>query len=255
MASRREYAHGIQTNADNMKKWKTKSGCEIFRILSGRSNVFLLTNGEKNILIDTSVSLTWERLQKQLDRSGIKKIDCLILTHAHVDHAANASRIKNKFNALVIIQKEEAGYLLNGSNIVPGGTTLFTRPLVKIFGKRLSSLIKYSPCKYDLLVDLRFDLNDFGFNAYLMHTPGHTAGSMSLIIDDEVAVVGDTMVGAVKWSVFPPFAQDVEQLIQSWGKLLETGCSLFLPAHGTGNNRSLVEKDYAAKIKKYGRQG
>lgn len=42
------------------------------------------------MLIDTSVSLTWNRLQKQLDRSGIKKIDYLVLTHAHVDHAANA---------------------------------------------------------------------------------------------------------------------------------------------------------------------
>ncbi len=248
-----EYARWIQTNADNMKKWKTKSGYEVLRILSGRSNVFLVTNREKNMLIDTSVSLTWNRLQKQLDRSGIKKIDYLVLTHAHVDHAANANRIKNKFNALVIIQKEEAGYLLNGSNMVPGGTTFFTRPLVKFFGKRLSPRIKTPPCNYDLLVDSRLDLNDFGFNAYLMHTPGHTAGSMSLIIDDEIAIVGDTMVGAVKWSVFPPFAQDVEQLIQSWGKLLETGCSLFLPAHGTENRRSLVEKDYAGKAKKYRR--
>jgi hydroxyacylglutathione hydrolase len=93
------------------------------------------------------------------------------------------------------------------------------------------------------LVDDRFDLNEFGFNAYLMHNPGHTGGSMSLIVDDEIAIVGDAMFGVFKWSVFPPFAEDSAQMIKSWGKLLATNCSLFLPSHGSANIRMLVEKD------------
>lgn len=77
-----------------MKRWKTNSGYEIIQILSGRSNVFLLTNGEKNILIDTSVSRLWNRLQLKIDKLGINTIDYLILTHTHFDHAANANQIK-----------------------------------------------------------------------------------------------------------------------------------------------------------------
>lgn len=61
-----------------MKRWRTKSGYDIIMILSGRSNVFLLTNGEKNILIDTSVSRLWNRLQQKLDKLGINSIDYLI---------------------------------------------------------------------------------------------------------------------------------------------------------------------------------
>lgn len=234
-----------------MKRWRTKSGYDIIMILSGRSNVFLLTNGEKNILIDTSVSRLWNRLQQKLDKLGINSIDYLILTHSHFDHAANANRIKKRYNAYIIVQKDEADYLSNGDNILPRGTTIFTRLILNILGKRLFSRFKYEPCKYDLLVDYYLDLKDLGFNGYLMHTPGHTIGSMSLIVDDEVAIVGDSMFGVFNWSVFPPYAEDSEQMIKSWGKLLETNCSKFLPAHGTENSRLLVENDYKKKYRNY----
>jgi hydroxyacylglutathione hydrolase len=227
-----------------MNQWKTKSGYEIIQILAGRSNVFLLTNGNRKVLIDTSVSRLWTRLQKRLNKLGITKLDYLILTHAHFDHAANASRIKEEYRAQVIIQRNEERYLLRGDNILPKGTTFLTRPIINLFGKRLFPRFKYEPCKPDLLIDSYFDLTEWGFNAYLIHTPGHTIGSMSLIIDDEIAIVGDTLFGVFKGSVFPPYAEYVDQMIKSWGKLLETKCTQFLPAHGTSNSRLLVQKCY-----------
>jgi hydroxyacylglutathione hydrolase len=232
-----------------LKTWNTKTGYRIIRLLSSRSNVFLLTNGETNILIDTSVSRLWNKLVKRLDKLAISHIDYLILTHAHFDHAGNAQKIKEKYGALVIVQKNESSYLSTGDNILPEGTTVFTRPVINIFGRRLFSAFRYQPCQYDLLVDSMFDLKDFGFNAYLMHTPGHTTGSMSVIVDNEIALVGDTMFGVLPWSVFPPYAQDVRQMIQSWGKLLETECSVFIPSHGSANSRALVQKDFNKRVK------
>ncbi|HBL74567.1 MAG: hypothetical protein A2W90_20990 [Bacteroidetes bacterium GWF2_42_66] len=49
------------------------------------------------------------------------------------------------------------------------------------------------------------------------------------------------MFGVLKWSVFPPYAEDEELMIESFGKLLETKCPEFLPSHGTA---ILVQKDY-----------
>jgi len=219
------------------------------QIMSGRSNVFLLTNGIKNILIDTSVSRSWIKLQKQLDTLGVNTIDYLILTHAHFDHAANAKQIKEKFNPMVFIQKEESSYLSHGENILPNGTIGLTRLLVNLLGKRLIRRFKYEPCQPDLLIDSQYDLDNLGFNAYLLHTPGHTKGSISLIVDDEIAIVGDTMFGVFKWSVFPPYAEDKNLMINSWGKLLETKCKEFLPSHGTANSRLIVQKEYNKRIK------
>ncbi|MBK7709835.1 MAG: hypothetical protein IPJ37_01830 [Bacteroidales bacterium] len=59
-----------------MKSWKTRSGIKILRMLSGRSNVFLLTNGSENILIDTSPANKWNKLEK---KSGTIKLTGLII--------------------------------------------------------------------------------------------------------------------------------------------------------------------------------
>lgn len=232
-----------------MKTWTTKSGYKLTRILGGRSNVFLLTSGSTNILIDTSVSLMWGMLQKRLRSLEVNTIDYLIITHAHFDHAANASLIKAKFNPTVIVQKVEAEYLATGDNIIPNGSNPVTRFLMNQIGKRIFKRFRYNPCEYNNVVNDYLDLNQFGFNACLIHTPGHTPGSMSLIIDDEIALVGDTMFGVFPRSIFPPFVLDPEEMIRSWGKLLETPCSLFLPSHGGGNRRNLVEREYNRRKK------
>jgi glyoxylase-like metal-dependent hydrolase (beta-lactamase superfamily II) len=233
-----------------MRIWNTPGGYKITRVISGRSNVFLLANDEKNILIDTSPKFVWNKLKKRLKQLNVDIIDYLILTHTHYDHAENSKRIKEKYRAQIFVHRNEAFYLTSGENILPKGTNVITKSIIRLFGKQFLSRFRYEPCQYDYLVDSVFDLGNIGFNAYIMHTPGHTTGSMSIIIDDNVAIVGDTMFGIFKWSVFPPFADNIIQMIDSWGKLLKTNCVVFIPAHGTANSRSLVQKEYDKRIKK-----
>jgi hydroxyacylglutathione hydrolase len=231
-----------------MNKWKTKNGYEITEVLSGRSNVFLLSNGKKNILIDTSPKYRWRLLEKRLGILKVRSIDYLILTHTHGDHAQNSRRIKDKYKSKVIVHKNEASFLSSGSNPVPEGTTLVSRLIINPLTKKVYSRLRYEPCDSDILVDSSLDLGDFGFNAFILHTPGHSVGSMSVIVDNEVALVGDAMFGIFKNSVFPPFADNIDQMINSWGKLLETDCNVFIPSHGSANNRALVQKDYLRRI-------
>lgn len=232
-----------------MRIWSTSTGNKIFQILSGRSNVFLLTNNNQRILIDTGPEFMWKTLQKRLDRLQINHIDLLILTHSHFDHAANAARIKEKYKAKVLIHQTETNYLTTGDNILPIGTNGVSRLLVKAFAKHFNAYARYSPCNYDITFDKSFDLKDYGFNGSIIHTPGHTIGSSSIIIDNEIALVGDTMFGVFWWTVFPPFASDKDLLIESWGKLLETECKIFLPSHGSVNKECLVQKDYIKRIR------
>ena len=227
-----------------MRSWQTSGGHNIIQILSGRSNVFLLTNDRSNILVDTGPQFMWNTLQKRLESLHIDQIHLLVLTHSHFDHAANACRIKEKYKAQVIIHHSEANYLASGDNILPSGTNPITRLLVRIFAKQFRSIALYQPCNSDYKIEDIYDLADWGFNAYLIHTPGHTQGSICLIVDNEVALVGDTMFGISRWTVFPPFASDQNQMLKSWGKLLETNCKIFMPSHGSANARSIVEKDY-----------
>ena len=144
-----------------MRNWTTSSGNRIIQILSGRSNVFLLTNGKADILVDTGPGFMWGTLQRRLDLLKINKIDLLILTHSHFDHAANAAKIKEKYNARVIIHESEAGYLTTGDNILPAGTNRVTKFLVRTFANKFRWVALYHPCKHDLTFYDKFELSDF----------------------------------------------------------------------------------------------
>jgi len=94
----------------------------------------------------------------------------------------------------------------------------------------------------DYTVNQIFSLKEFGFDIDLISTPGHSSGSISIIVNNEIALVGDTMIGIFKSSIFPPFADNPEELIKSWEKLLLTDCRLFLPGHGGEIKKNRVER-------------
>lgn len=206
--------------------------------------MYLVTGGSARILVDAGRSSRWSDLQNRLAQAGVDRVDALILTHAHFDHAENARRVRDAYGAAVVVHESEAGFVESGDAPLPAGSVLparvFTRPLRRLLAPRF----RYDRCQVDVTVGDRLDLARWGFNGYVLHTPGHCRGAMSLVLDDEIAVVGDTMVYVGPWSVFPPFADDVPQLLESWRRLLETGCRLFLPGHGTAIEWPLLERRY-----------
>jgi hydroxyacylglutathione hydrolase len=233
-----------------VKTWKTKVGLVIRQLLGGRSNVFLVTEDSASILIDTSWEQAWRPLQSGLDGLGFDRsgaLAALVLTHTHFDHAANAARLHQRYHVPVIVHRSEAEYLQAGDSPLPLGTTVFTRWMTPQLTRTVHRFFRYRPATPDIIVDEAFDLRPLGIEADLLHTPGHSPGSISLIVGGEVAIVGDAMYGVVAGSAFPPFAADARQLVESWAKLLETGCQVFLPSHGGAVTRHVVERDYAQR--------
>ncbi|MCX6138495.1 MAG: MBL fold metallo-hydrolase [Ignavibacteriales bacterium] len=231
-----------------MKIWTTASGYTITRVIGGRCNVYLLSNGGKHILVDTNLSRYRHTLVRSLETLKIDRLDALVLTHTHFDHVENAAFIQKQYSAQVIVHVSEAEYLRRGNTPLPSGTILPTKILTSLISKRVQSHFAYEPCRADIQADDGFSLRSFGFNARLMHTPGQSCGMMSLIVENEIAFVGDAMMGVYPNSIFVPFAEDASQLVRSWGKLLDTECTLFLPGHGSPVGRVLVEKCYRRRV-------
>jgi glyoxylase-like metal-dependent hydrolase (beta-lactamase superfamily II) len=225
-----------------MKQLITTSGTKITMLAGGRSNVFMVSGRHINVLVDTGPAFMCKRLLKKFDKLSISSIDYLVLTHTHFDHAANAQRIKEKFGLKVIVHEKEVDYLLSGDSPVPAGTNAFTSWLSGTFGSWMESKVRYNSCKADIIVNDVFDLSDTGIKVRIIHTPGHSAGSLSLIVDNEIALAGDTLFGVYPGSCYPPFADHLPDLLKSWEKLLETDCRLFLPSHGRPRTRKMVEE-------------
>jgi len=234
-----------------MKNWQTKNGYQIFQVLKGRSNSYLICVDNKNILVDTGKQSAFEHLQKNIRAIKQNHIDFLILTHTHYDHCENAHSIQEKYKCIIIVSKYEAESAANGFTVLPKGTfavTKFISNIGNLIGKRWFA---YKTFDSDILVDEEFDLREFGLNVRLINTNGHSKGSICIIVDNEIVLVGDTLLGSFLNTVFPPFADDISLTIQSWLKLLETGCNLFLPGHGKEIKRTLLHKEYEKYRLKY----
>ncbi|HNX21745.1 MAG TPA: MBL fold metallo-hydrolase [Bacteroidales bacterium] len=227
-----------------MKSWISKNGVQVFPLLYGRSNVFLVDTGEKKFLVDTSISLFQKELVKKLKKLKIDKIDYVVLTHTHFDHAGNAHFIKEHFGAQVIVHQSEKVNLETGTNRMPIAKNRVFNHMLQRVSKAFQKTASYKPCDADISFDQHFDLTHLGINGYLISTPGHSLGSISFIIDDQFAIVGDEMFGILKYKGVPPFVEDIPTLVHSWGKLLQTNASLYFPGHGAVKTKSEVEQMY-----------
>lgn len=220
---------------------KTLKGTKINIFLGGMTNCYLIKTNELKILVDSGTSKNYSNLRKKLSVELEKNstIDYHVLTHTHYDHAGNSSSIKNDFRSKIIVHEKEAEWIKEGFTRLPKGTSWLFKLISNSGNKYAKSIGKYEPAKPDILVNNNLDLHP---NIKIIHTPGHTIGSISIIVDDEIAIVGDTLFGIFKNKIFPPFADNVVELYKSWELLLKTKCKLFLPGHGKPIKKDKFER-------------
>lgn len=214
-----------------MKTWRTSAGTAIHRLSGGQSHAYLVARGGHALLVDTGRRLWRRLLLGQIRQAGISGIDALILTHAHFDHAENAASLRERFGLRIIVHASEAPLLARGEN-PPVEAMAWPARLPARFFARHPWLFRYRPAEPDLAVEGLFDLSPLGIDGFILPTPGHTAGSLSVIVENEIALAGDALFGVFPRSVLPPFGQSLPQIVASWRLLIDTGCRLFLPAHG-----------------------
>lgn len=215
-----------------MKRWTTQKGSVIIQVLAGRSNVYLVKTGGMNILVDTGRKKYRTRLLNRLHDLGISQVHLLVLTHTHFDHSENAAYLKNHFNLKIMVHAEEKSFLEKGRNtqvwcIIPGLAFLIDRMIPFALRKN-----DYEPAIADLIVEGEQSPGELPPGLRILHTPGHSMGSVSLLVDDEIALVGDLIFGVVGISSVPPFADNPLEMIRSWKKVMDSGVQLILTGHG-----------------------
>jgi hydroxyacylglutathione hydrolase len=221
---------------------------EIIKVGPAKCNMWLIVDGDKSILIDAGYDGKINDLEHTLVDNGLKPgdIKMIVMTHTHFDHACGLKQIKELTGAKVVVNENEAGYLVEGFCPLPKGTRWYSG-IVSWLGRNIIyGVAKYQSVNPDITLKVKLDLGRYGMEGYIIPTPGHTSGSQSLIIGEH-AFVGDDVFGIFRNTIFPPFADDVPSLLKSWQELLDTGCTMFYPGHGKVIERSRLEDELRKK--------
>ena len=199
----------------------------------GYSNSILLVNGANSVLIDTGVKGDLLQFKTLFNKYNLKSTDIklIVLTHTHNDHTGNLNELAKLTGAKVLVHKNEFDNLKNGFTPIPSGTRFYTKAVVFLGRKLKPRHASPEPFVADLTNTTNYSLSDYGIDGEVIHTPGHTAGSQSVLIG-KTLVAGDTFFNVREKIVFPPFANNTQQVLKTWKVLFELGIEEIIPAHG-----------------------
>ena len=196
----------------------------------GISTAFLV-QGDCPILIDTGVPGKEDRIKKVLSRTGvdIKDISLILLTHAHIDHIGSTSELKALTGAPVAVHTVEADYPRTGTTHSPQPSRVLgqlLKPLIKLTGP--AGIRPFEP---DILIEDEMELEPYGLKGKVIHTPGHSIGSVSVVLDNGDAIVGDLIMGRSSPNL-PYFADDLDLVKESIRLITGLSTGSIYCAHG-----------------------
>ncbi|SMO57126.1 FAD-dependent monooxygenase [Melghirimyces algeriensis] len=204
---------------------------EVVPIITPAVNCYMIRGEEGSVLVDTGFPGKTDVLLKKLKRKGVnpKEISLILLTHGHPDHAGNAAELRQCLGVPVAIHRLEAEWMRTGKTVIPSP--------VRPFGHVIKALSKPEIPSFepDLQIEEGTSLNKYGVKGRVLHTPGHSPGSISLLLDSGDALVGDLMAGGLMFKDRPDYMfllEDVSLTRNSIKKLLTYKPSRLFFGHG-----------------------
>jgi glyoxylase-like metal-dependent hydrolase (beta-lactamase superfamily II) len=164
-----------------------------------------------------------------------EEVQLIVITHGHWDHISSAGDMKSATGAKLAMHEREVPWLERSLTPFPPGVTPWGRTLAFI-ARFTAPFLKVPPARVDLsLGDGGMSLSDYGIPGRVLHTPGHSSGSVSVLLDGGEAFVGDLAMNGFplrRGPGLPILAEDADAVVASWRMLLEAGAKRVYPAHG-----------------------
>ena len=227
-----------------------KIGATIHTIPLGIDNVYVVKD-KGAVIIDSGAPKKGKAFKKALENIGIKpeEIQLIILTHGHWDHIGSTAEIKEITGAKVVMHKNEKHWLEESLNPMPPGVTTWGKISIKLFSWTIVPLVHIEPTKIDIVLqDETFSLVEYGISGKIVYTPGHSSGSVSVLLDSGEAFVGDMAMNKfpLRFSPgMPIYAENLPMLFDSWQTLLDEGVKTVFPAHGDPFSADIIRKELA----------
>jgi glyoxylase-like metal-dependent hydrolase (beta-lactamase superfamily II) len=224
----------------------------------GMVNAFLLTSSRSAVLVDAGLPGSEDKIGAVLKGVGLSFADLklIVLTHGHIDHAGSAARIRKLSGAPLVLHEGDLPYC-RGEAPVLRPTGPFGR-LFKLTGAIERPFPRVDP---DILLkgNEEMDLDTYGFSGSVVPTPGHTPGSVSVLLAAGDAIAGDLAASGILLGGIafrgrpkpPPFEESPGDVARSLKELLKRGARRFHLGHGGPLGAAVIER-YAGKLAQTG---
>jgi glyoxylase-like metal-dependent hydrolase (beta-lactamase superfamily II) len=206
----------------------------------GLVNAHIVKGPNGCILVDAGLPDSEKKIEAVLKANGLnfKDIKLIVITHAHVDHAGSAAKIRTLSGAPIVAHEADLKYYLRQEPMSFCATGWFGNLFIKT-GLMFEPYEAFTP---DILLGEGqiFDLKPYGLDGTVQHSPGHTAGSISVHLDSRQALVGDLLAtGILLGGIMltdrpkrPPFEDNPVAVAKQLQNLINKGASDFYIGHG-----------------------
>lgn len=194
--------------------------------INAGSNCYLITQNDVSILVDTGLKGFEKKILKQCEGKQVKLI---VLTHGHIDHVQNAAYLAEKLQAPIAMHEKDVPLLENNLCRKMKAKGLFGN-IVRFFSMQSAKSTKLEPFQIKRYLKEGDSLENIGVDAKILELPGHTAGSIGVIVGNAL-FVGDALMHMTTAGPSLLF-EDYNQMIESVQKVQNQGDLEIYFGHG-----------------------
>lgn len=218
----------------------------IYQITLGMVNAFLIENPKDNSLslVDTGYKNSADKIFDAVKKAGKDPNDIkrVILTHAHPDHAGSAAEIQKRLHVPVFAHEEDAKIIEQGI----GGRMPFVLSPGIVNWLIFNLLIKNGDATIEPLhIDVKLKDNDLiADDIQVIHTPGHSAGHIVLLVKSENVLIAGDLCANVMGLALSTVHEDKALGIQSILKAATFNFDTAVFGHGNALKKEANKKLY-----------
>ncbi len=183
-------------------------------------------------LIDTGMTNSRRQLESALEHFCTQPGDLklILLTHGDFDHTGNARYIREKFKARIAMHRDDAGMLENGDMF---WNRKIRSSLLKMLMPIFIRLVDKEQCSPDLLLADGASLAEYGLDAQVFNTPGHSSGSLCILTSSGDLFCGDLFINSSKKPMLNSMMYDKPAGEASYERLKNFPIKMVYPGHGS----------------------
>lgn len=202
----------------------------IHSLHAGMGTVHLIEAERGWVLVDAGSPGHAEPILEALRALGGGALRLIYITHGHFDHYGSARVLRKQTGAPIAIHEADTAAMAAGKTPIRSGHG-YGR-VARLFLPLVEWILRPQPTEADVVLADGERLDAYGLDAAVLHTPGHTPGSSSLIVAEQVAFVGDLLSTRGGLHVQDLYATDWSGLAGSLARLQAYAPERIYPGHG-----------------------